>query len=203
MPRCARAAWLLIACAACSASDVERDAAGNDTSPPAAAAGTDAPAVPDTARAADSPWTGAALEGGDPGAAATLRSVRVASHDAYDRIVFDFGADPVPGYRVAPLAAGSRASRCGSGEPVQLPGERVVEVTFIPARAHTEDGAATVTDRSRAPELPVVRALELVCDFEAHVVWAIGVRRPARVRVEILDNPNRLVLDLTTPGPGA
>lgn len=174
-----------------------------ETRPADSAAAPDTTAVvsrPDTAVIAEDPeagWTEGRLTGGDPTAAGTLTGVRVAAHDDYDRIVFDFGAATVPGYKIRLITGGGVGYRCGSGEPVRVAGERVVEVTFIPARAHTEEGQPTVKDRSIRPGLPFVQSLELVCDFEAHVVWLIGVDGSPRMRAAVLADPGRLVLDLT------
>jgi hypothetical protein len=128
---------------------------------------------------------------------ATLVAVRVAGHPGYDRIVFEFGADPVPGYRIRTMDG--PATRCGSGESVPRATSALLEVSFEPARAHTDEGAATVAERSLRPALPLVRTLELTCDFEAHVDWVAGLDGEPLLRVAVLREPNRLVLDLTRP----
>ncbi len=65
-----------------------------------------------------------------------------------------------------------------------------------PARAHTEDGRSTVTERERMPNLTVLSELELTCDFEAVLTWVLGVESPNRYRVHELTGPPRLVVDV-------
>jgi hypothetical protein len=200
-----------VLCLACGGADLAenpaRDVAGEaadttlagvgeaaDPAPPAdeEAGGQDGPAGGD--------WQTGPLAGGEAAAAvATLRAVRVATHAGYDRVVFDFGSDPVPPYRIGTLDG--RAIQCGSGEAVDLEGETVLEFSFEPARAHTEAGAATVRERSLEPALPVVRSLVLTCDFEAHVVWAAGLAGSVVLRTMLLADPHRLVLDLARSPP--
>src|SRR5437762_4869859 len=49
-----------------------------------------------------------------------LRSVEVASGPGYDRVVFEFAGDSVPGYHVEYTTTLVR--RCGSGDPVSVAG---------------------------------------------------------------------------------
>jgi hypothetical protein len=69
-------------------------------------------------------------------------------------------------------------------------------VRLIPAQAHTEAGEATIKDRERHLNLPVLRELESVCDFEADVTWVLGVAARNRFRVQELPGPARLVIDI-------
>ena len=130
----------------------------------------------------------------DVAGATTLLDVRTALHDGYDRVVFDFGANPLPAYRIAYLDG--PATHCGSGERVPLDGAAALEIGFQPAHAHTEAGEATVQSRDRAPGLPAIRRLLLTCDFEAHVDWVASIEGRRQVRVLELRAPNRLVVDV-------
>ena len=126
--------------------------------------------------------------------AAVLRDVRTAEHTGFDRIVLDFGADDVPGYRIAYIDRPVR--QCGSGDVVPLEGEGWLSITVQPANAHTEAGEATVRERERSPALPAVLELKLICDFEAMVELVAGVSSPERYRVFELSAPGRLVVDI-------
>ncbi|MBU8895849.1 hypothetical protein KRR26_09545 [Corallococcus sp. M34] len=125
---------------------------------------------------------------------ATLVSVRTGPHEDYDRVVFQFEGAELPGYQVA--YAKTPAVQCGSGDPVKVEGQGPLEVRFIPARAHTSEGKATVSDLTLKPALPMVRELVRTCDFEAEVTWLLGTARPTSYRVLELKGPSRIVVDV-------
>jgi hypothetical protein len=208
MPRPAWTALLIATCTACTAPDAAPGArSAEGTADPAA--GTDTATPPSPARPPTPPepeggalaaaWTSGPITGGSAEALGILAAVRVARHDGFDRVVFDFGGDAVPRYRIS--VVGGEATRCGSGEAVRMEGPHQVEVSFEPARAHSEEGVPTVTERSLSPGLPVVRTLELTCDFEGHVTWLIGVAAGPVMRAGVLMEPNRLVLDFAAEPP--
>ena len=122
-----------------------------------------------------------------------LREVRAAGQQGFDRVVFEFEGEDVPGYHVGYV---EQAIQCGSGEPVEVAGEAVLEVRMTPAQAHTEAGEPTVRDRERRLSLPVVKEIESTCDFEADVTWMLGLTSRKTFRVQTLGNPARLVIDL-------
>ena len=124
---------------------------------------------------------------------ATLRDVRAARHDGFDRLVLEF-KDRVPGYHIEYIDRPVR--QCGSGEATPIEGDGWLEVRMSPAYAHDEGGKPTVPPRERALDLGVMRELELTCDFEAVVTWVVGVAIPNRYRVLELENPPRLVVDV-------
>src|SRR5213083_906869 len=112
----------------------------------------------------------------------------------YDRVVFEFTGDSVPGYRVEYTT--KPVQRCGSGDPVTVAGTGRLIVRFEPAQAHDEHGTLTPAERQRAPGLPAVRELTLICDFEGQVAWVLGIAAPSEYRVSELTGPARLVLDV-------
>lgn len=162
-------------------------AEGGGTASPRAAAPTDTPApFRGTAgiideRRADSP-------------VATLTAVRTGRHTGFDRVVFEFSGERVPGYHTEYIDRPAR--QCGSGAAVPLEGDGLLQVRMSPVRAHTEEGSVTVADRERSPGFPVLKELKLTCDFEAVVEWVLGVAAPNRYRVQELSGPPRLVVDV-------
>jgi hypothetical protein len=124
----------------------------------------------------------------------TLQAVRSGRHDGFDRVVFEFDGDFVPGYHIEYIDRPVRA--CGSGHVVELPGDAWLEIRMPTVRAHTEAGEATIQNRQRRPNLPVVKGLALTCDFEAVVTWALGVSTPNPYRVVELADPPRIALDV-------
>lgn len=143
---------------------------------------------PDTAA-----WTvGLTAKGGT--GMTTLLEVRTASHAEYERIVFVFGPEGLPGYKVEYIDRPVR--QCGSGEVVDLPGDAWLSIRLEPAQAHTEAGAPTVAERSRTLDYQNIKALKLICDFEGQVEWVAGVASPTRYRTLELKAPPRLVVDV-------
>ena len=125
--------------------------------------------------------------------AAKLAAVRTGTHEGFDRVVFEFD-ERVPGYHIEYIDQPVR--KCGSGKVTPLAGDGWLEVRMYPAKAHTEQGQPTVSNRERMPKLPVLWELELTCDFEAVVTWVFGVESPNRYQVRELSSPPRLVIDL-------
>ena len=125
---------------------------------------------------------------------AIMSGVRTARHGNYDRIVFEFLGPDMPTYDTEYIDKPVRS--CGSGETVPLAGDGWLEVRFTDAQAHTPEGDATIKDRQRSPNLPVVKDLKITCDFEAEVTWVAGVSSPNKYRVIELKNPTRLAVDI-------
>ncbi|AUX26543.1 hypothetical protein SOCEGT47_071130 [Sorangium cellulosum] len=123
-----------------------------------------------------------------------LRDVRAAGHEHYDRVVFEFEGDTLPGYHVEYIDRPVR--QCGSGEVTEVAGDGWLAVRMTPAAAHTEAGRATIPFRERKLALGVIEELERTCDFEGEVTWVVGVSSPNRYRVLELTRPARLVIDV-------
>lgn len=126
--------------------------------------------------------------------AAILKDVRSARHANYDRVVFEFEGSQLPNFKIEYIDKPVRA--CGSGNVVPFAGDAWFSVRLSGANAHTDAGEATVKDRVRSPNLPIVKDLKLICDFEAEVQWVMGVSSPNKYRVLELKNPARLVVDI-------
>ncbi len=122
-----------------------------------------------------------------------LREVRSARNEGFDRVVFQFDGDQVPGYHLEYID--KPVIKCGSGDPTPIAGQGWLQVRMTPAQAHA-DGQVTVAERERKPKLPVLEELELTCDFEGEVTWVLGVKHPNKYRVMELKEPTRLVVDV-------
>ena len=138
---------------------------------------------------------------GRPGAVRTLRGVDVpppqtaaGPGQVYDRIVFEFSGDSVPGYHIEYSRVPVR--RCGSGDPVSVAGTARLVVRFEPARAHDDQGNPLPRERDLMLGLQSVREAKLVCDFEGQVEWVLGIATAAPYRVTELTGPARLLLDV-------
>lgn len=130
-----------------------------------------------------------------PGAGmTTLRAVRTAAHADYERIVFAFGPDTMPGFKVEYIDRPVR--QCGSGDVVELPGDAWLSIRLEPSQAHTEEGSPTIQERARTLNYENLKALRLICDFEGVVEWVAAVASPNAYRTLELKTPSRLVIDI-------
>ena len=155
----------------------------------------DSAAADTTKAAAPTGWGTAPRQGGTPNVPTTLRGVRAASNpDGFDRMVLDFGADPVPGWHTVYAARPGLA--CGSGEPVQVEGQRWLRVRLQTAQAHDDQGQPTVRQRRLPLGMPVLREMAISCDYEGEVEVVLGVSAANPYRVMQLANPTRLVIDI-------
>jgi len=125
---------------------------------------------------------------------ALLKAVRTGNHESFDRVVFEFEGNAIPGYHIEYVDKPVRD--CGQGAVVPISGDGFLLVRLQPANAHNESGEATVRNRQQNPNLPILKELKLICDFEADVQWILGVSSPNRYRVLELTNPARLVVDI-------
>ncbi|QRK12035.1 hypothetical protein JQX13_19510 [Archangium violaceum] len=123
----------------------------------------------------------------------TLLEVREGRNEGFDRVVFQFQGDQLPGYHLEYID--KPVTKCGSGNPTEVAGQGWLEVRIMPAQAHV-DGKVTVASRERMPKLPVIEEMELTCDFEGEVTWVLGVKHPNKYRVMELREPTRLVVDV-------
>lgn len=163
--------------------------------PPAAEAAASPPADTVPPAASGGEWTASIVETALPSVGmTTLTEVRTARHPEFDRVVFQFAGDTLPRYRAEYVDRPVR--QCGSGEPVQMAGDGWLAISLSPARAHDDQGRATVRERARQPGFPVLRDLRLTCDFEGQVEWVLGVASPNRFRILELSDPARLVVDV-------
>jgi len=150
-------------------------------------------AVPGPLTAPPSEWTTNTTSVQRGTGTATHTGIRTAGHTGFDRVVLEFGAD-VPGYHIEYIDRPTYA--CGSGEAVYLAGDAWLLVRLQPAQAHTEAGAATISERRHTFDLPILREAAMTCDFEADVSWVFGVASPNGYVVAELSKPTRLVIDL-------
>lgn len=124
---------------------------------------------------------------------AILRDVRTGDQQTFDRVVFEIEGAKLPDYDVKYVP---RPVHCGSGLPVKIDGKAFLQVRLSPAQAHTEAGAPTVATLQRKVRLPVIREIRATCDFEAEVVWVIGLSARKEYKVLELEGPARLVVDI-------
>ena len=177
-----------------SGSSTSAEAATTATSAPTATS-TTALALPDFSEAqltAPSDGTGTAL----------LRTVRVGRNAGFERIVFEFAGDSIPGYRVQWVDGPITAD--GSGEPVDVTGDAFLEIVMTPASG-VDLSAPQLTIVYDGPDrIPVAGQTALITDlvrtgdFESVLSWAAGTTEEVPFRVLRLEDPVRVVVDLQT-----
>lgn len=156
----------------------------DDALPPAM--GQDLPTFTTEASSADVASTGPE--------APILVDVRIAAHEGFDRIVFEFDSDGLPQWHVDYIDA--PVIQCGSGHETPVAGSAWLQVRFNGANAHTEAGEGTSGPMRRTPALSSVREIVRTCDFEAEVTWVVGLADAQAYRPRVLEDPARLVIDI-------
>lgn len=124
-----------------------------------------------------------------------LSNVRVGKHKEYDRVVFEFSGEFVPGCKIdfakPPFYLGE------SDETVKLTGTSFLQIAFTPAYAHDlESGQATIKNPDKLPRFPTLKEAKLTYDHEGQVIYILGLVAQKSFRAQALSNPARLVLDI-------
>lgn len=196
LPGILTVAALLTACG--TGSEVTEPSAAT-ASPESVAATTtqDAPATESTVSAAASPAAPAAFNTFAPPEGApelTLQDIRVGSHETYDRVVFEFSGDGLPGYRIQYT---DKALQQASGHELAVSGNDILEVLI----------EGTPMDRLPSnPDLISAGPYQLATGnvagitnggtFENQSQFFIGLDRQRSFEATVLESPTRLVIDV-------
>jgi hypothetical protein len=179
--------------------DPDEDVDEGATEEPEADDGTDDPEADDGIDPlAGETTTGPDEADGEWGTLA-VTDVRVATHDGFDRIVFETDGDGTPGW----FAEYAEATAQGSGEPVEVEGEVTlrVAITMVTLPPDLPDDLAPWDgERLDGPAGGVV--LEVVEDtiFEGHHTFFVGLDDERPFLVERFDDPDRVVIDVLHEG---
>jgi hypothetical protein len=121
--------------------------------------------------------------------------VRVATHDGYDRVVFEF-SDGTPEFTLN--RAVPPFTQDASGLPLDVEGESFLQLVMRGGTKQTDDGTSSYdgpTDFD--PGFQAVVDLIEGGDFEGQSTWYVGLTAEACVRLSLLDNGQpRLVIDI-------
>jgi hypothetical protein len=140
------------------------------------------------------PFTCTNKSGGIANAPGTVAAIRVAHHDGYDRLVFEFGpsaAGAVPQYELTRQSSATFI-RDASGQPVKLEGSAGIRTVL-----RNSDIAGGVASDLK-PRLPEIREVANIGNFERVVSYGVSLSTPACFRVLELSGPTRLVIDVQT-----
>lgn len=193
---------LLAGLAGCGPAAQDTDASGSASATPSGSAPS-----PSTSAPAPSPSTTPDAPDGDFSPAATVATaepsgervtvvdVRVGSHDGYDRVVYELGDGGVPGWRVQYV---EQAFQDGSGEPVDVAGEAVLEV-WLTGTGYPTDTGQTEFGEDVGPREGTVVEVTRPLTFEGMTQSVIGLDgMPRPFRVFALQDPVRVVVDVQT-----
>ena len=127
-------------------------------------------------------------------------AVAVGHHEGYDRVVFQFRDEGLPGYRVQYVQPPLKED--GSGNPVDVAGSAFVVVRMEPASGfdlNTGEGELVYKGPKRISGADsgatVVKEVVRTGDFEAVLSWAIGLEAKVGFRVTTAASPSRLIVD--------
>ncbi|WP_280274798.1 AMIN-like domain-containing (lipo)protein [Nocardia wallacei] len=128
----------------------------------------------------------------------TVTNVRVGHHPGFDRVVYELGGTGTPGWRVQYT---DRAVQDGSGKPVDVAGQSILEVQILGSAYPWDSGVPQYEgpDPVTDPSSPGIAGVYRTLVFEGTTQSFIGVNaeRPA-FSVDALENPGRLVVDIAT-----
>jgi hypothetical protein len=134
-------------------------------------------------------------EGEASGGRLSVVAVRAARQDGYDRVVFELdGEDPgAPGWVVEYV---DDPRRDGSGEPVQVKGDKTLVVLISGTGYPFDTGVEEVERATVAGDLEVVEDVVLGSVYEGVYEAFVGVGGERPFTVSRLADPARLVVDI-------
>lgn len=125
------------------------------------------------------------------------------SDDDCPRVTFEFEGDQISGYKVAYVDP--PITDCGSGAEVDTSAwgaEAFLEVRLEPSGGpdlSNDRGEPTYTGSRdiTIEDGEILKRLKVSCDFEAVFTWVIGLDSERAFAVTTLDDPARLVVDIS------
>jgi hypothetical protein len=131
-------------------------------------------------------------------ASVTVSAIRIGGHDGFDRVVFEVGGTGTPGWDVRYVEA---ASSQGSGDPVDVAGDAVLQVTLTGAGYPYDTG---VEEYAGGPltgsDTSVVTEVVWDATFEGTSSAFVGTAAQTPFRVYALTNPARVVVEVAHAG---
>ena len=131
---------------------------------------------------------------------AQLKAVRVGRNVGFERIVFEFEGSVRPGYRIRWTEG--VVTEDGSGDVVTVAGIEHLEMSMEPASGfdmETSKPSYTGPDRiAVTQQTKLLRDLVRTGDFEGVLTWVAGSSKKVPYRVQTLQSPTRLVIDVQT-----
>jgi hypothetical protein len=125
----------------------------------------------------------------------TVRDIRIGRQDGFDRVVFEVGGTGTPGWDVRYVDG---AVSQGSGEPVEVAGDAVLQVSVTGAGYPYDTGVAEWAgpDPLSVADAEVVTEVAFDATFEGTTVAFVGTAARSPFRVYLLEGPARVVVEI-------
>jgi hypothetical protein len=195
------AAALLAACGSGDPATSPSASTGEASSPSSASA------APTTAEAAETSADAPPFEGdtqpatreASADAQVTVSEIRTGRQDGYDRVVLELGGTGTPGWDVRYV---DQAHSQGTGDPVEVAGEAVLQVTITGAGYPFDTGVEEWAGPDPLPGNGTRTVTEVAWDatFEGTSVAVVGTTGEAPFRVYALEDPTRVVVEVADLG---
>lgn len=130
----------------------------------------------------------------------TVTDVQIASHDEFDRVTFEITGDGLAGWLVE---YDDDPATQGEGAPVELAGDATlrVGVTNVVLPPDAPEGVEPFFDDLAGPQGGVITEIFNDSVFEGQHVFFVGVTEELPFRVQRLENPQRIVVDIAGDTP--
>ncbi|EKU94502.1 hypothetical protein [Actinobaculum massiliense] len=122
-----------------------------------------------------------------------IASSRVAAHDGFDRVVVEYKGAGNLGWHAGWDA---QAITDGRGEAVDMPGKRFLEVTVANVNIPTDLTDLPEIQPANLGGAKAVAGVQVDFPFEGMHMLHIGADKDRPFRVQVLQNPTRLVVDI-------
>lgn len=125
----------------------------------------------------------------------TVTEVRTGRQDGYDRVVFEVGGTGTPGWDVQYV---DQAYSQGSGDPVEVAGDAVLQVTLTGAGYPYATGVEEWVGPDPLPGNGTQTVTEVAWDatYEGTSMAFVGTTGEAPFRVYSLEGPTRVVVEV-------
>ncbi|MBE1515162.1 AMIN-like domain-containing (lipo)protein [Nesterenkonia halotolerans] len=135
---------------------------------------------------------------GTPGAPAEIQhlvEVRVGQHEGYDRVVFEHNGPSELGYQVEYVDSPTDPQLA---EPIDVPGEAFISIGVAGLGLPTSNFDSVLSGPIEGVDTrsQLVYGVHALSPFEAQSTYFIGVDQQRDFRVQVLEDPVRLVVDL-------
>ncbi len=191
----------------CGGDDATNASSATTLSPEVSAGATESQAASETGTADDGATAAPSFPGNaEPDTAeasadarVTVSHIRVGGHDGFDRVVLEVGSEGTPGWDVRYV---DQPSSQGKGDPVEVAGDAVLQVTLTGAGYPYDTGVEEYSAAAplSAPDTGAVTEVVFDTTYEGTTVAFVGTTTRAPFRVYLLEAPTRVVLEVAHAG---
>ena len=129
-----------------------------------------------------------------PGASLSVTDLRIAAHDGFDRVVYEFDGAGTPGWSVRYV---EQAVQDGSGKVVDVPGLSTLEVSLTGTGYPFDTGVDEYSGPDPLAGAGAITEATIATVFEGITQSFIGLSTtPRPVTVSLLADPVRVVVDV-------